>query len=74
MENNKTEYEDFLLRVNSKITDPELMNQIIIMVKEMDKLRKKVISIQSELIKIGGEWDTYYCPCCSANCDEYYSS
>ena len=67
-------YEEYLIRINPEIKDPEHMERIIVMVKEMNELRRRTAIIQNELVKLGGEWDNRYCSCCSSVCDEIYSS
>jgi hypothetical protein len=67
-------YEEYLIRINPEIKDPEHMERIIVMVKEMNELRRRTAIIQNEIVELGGEWDNRYCCCCGSVCDEIYSS
>jgi hypothetical protein len=68
-------YEEYLIRINPEIKDPELMERIIVMVIEMNELRRRTAIIQNEIVELGGEWDNRYCCCCCCSvCDEIYSS
>jgi hypothetical protein len=67
-------YEEYLIRINPEIKDPEVMERIILMVKENNELRRMTAMIQRQIVQLGGVWDNRYCCCCGSVCDEIYSS